>query len=37
MEWRVPGQEVDQRELGQRLWKKIVMHMTEKGGCHGSY
>jgi len=22
MKWRVPGQEVDQRKLGQRLWKK---------------
>jgi len=22
MKWRVPGQEVDQRKLGDRLWKK---------------
>jgi len=22
MKWRVPGQEVDQRKLGERLWKK---------------
>ena len=22
MKWRVPGQEVDQRILGERLWKK---------------
>jgi len=22
MWWRVPGQEVDQRKLGERLWKK---------------
>jgi len=22
MKWRVPGQEVDQRKLGWRLWKK---------------
>ena len=21
MKWRVPGQEVDQRKLGDRLWK----------------
>jgi len=21
MKWRVPGQEVDQRKLGERLWK----------------
>ena len=25
MKWRVPGQEVDQRKLGERLWKKTVM------------
>jgi len=24
MKWRVPGQEVDQRKLGERLWKKTV-------------
>ena len=23
----VPGQEVDQRKLGERLWKKTVEHM----------
>jgi len=23
MKWRVPGQEVDQRKLGERLWKKL--------------
>ena len=22
MKWRVPGQEVDERKLGERLWKK---------------
>jgi len=22
MKWRVPGQEIDQRRLGERLWKK---------------
>ena len=27
MKWRVPGQEVDQRKLGQRFWKKIVRHV----------
>jgi len=24
MKWRVQGQEVDQRKLGERLWKKTV-------------
>jgi len=24
---RVPGQETDQRKLGERLWKKTVRHM----------
>jgi len=24
VKWRVPGQEVDQRKLGERLWKKNV-------------
>jgi len=24
MKWRVPGQKVDQRKLGLRLWKKTV-------------
>jgi len=28
MKWSVPGQEVDQRKLGQRLWKKIVRHVN---------
>jgi len=27
MKWRVPGQEVDQRKLGERLWKKTVEHV----------
>jgi len=27
MKWRVPGQEVDQRKLGERLWKKTVKRM----------
>jgi len=26
-EVEVPGQEVDQRKLGERLWKKTVRHM----------
>jgi len=25
MKWRVPGQEVNQRKLGERLWKKTVL------------
>jgi len=33
MKWRVPGQEVDQRKLGERLWKKTVEHVIEYGGC----
>jgi len=24
--WRVPGQEVDQRKLRERLWKKAQAH-----------
>jgi len=28
MEWRVPGQEVDQRKLGQRLLKKALRHVN---------
>jgi len=28
MKWRVPGQEVDQRKLGQILWKKTVRHVN---------
>jgi len=31
MKWRVPGQEVDQRKLGERLWKKTVGHMDCTG------
>jgi len=27
MKWRVPGQDVDQRKLGERLWKKTVRHV----------
>ena len=27
MKWREPGQEVDQRKLGERLWKKTVEHV----------
>jgi len=27
MKWRVSGQEVDQRKLGERLWKKTVRCM----------
>jgi len=29
MKWRVPGQEVDQRKLGERLWKKTVKHVED--------
>ena len=28
MKWRVEGQEVDQRKLGERLWKKTVRHIN---------
>jgi len=28
MKLRVPVQELDQRELGQRLWKKTVRHVN---------
>jgi len=28
MKWRVPGQEVDQRKLEERLWKKTVRHIN---------
>jgi len=31
MKWRVPGQEVDQRHLGERLWKKTVRHVNSTG------
>jgi len=27
MKWRVPGQKVEQRKLGQRWWKKTVKHV----------
>jgi len=27
MKWRVPGQEVDQRKLGERLWTNTVKHV----------
>ena len=30
MKLRVPGQEVDQRKLGQRLWKKTVRHKLNR-------
>jgi len=26
MKWRMPGQEVDQRKLGERLWKDCWAH-----------
>jgi len=28
MKWRVPGHEVDQRKLGERLRKKTVRHIN---------
>jgi len=36
IKWRVPGQEVDQRKLGQRLWKRLPGWEIEHRGCHGS-
>ena len=27
VKWRVPGQEIDQRKLGERSWKKTVEHV----------
>jgi len=30
MKWRVPGQEVDQRKLGERLWKKTVNKLNRE-------
>jgi len=36
MKWRVSGQEVDQRKLGERLWKKLSGMLIEQGGCLGS-
>jgi len=37
MKWKVPGQEVDQRKLGDILWKKLSGMWIEQRGCHGSY
>jgi len=31
MKWTVPGQEVDQRKLGETLWKKTVRHVDWTG------
>jgi len=31
VKWRVPDQEVDQRWLGERLWKKTVRHINWTG------
>jgi len=31
MKRRVPSQEVDQRKLGERLWKKTVRHVNGTG------
>jgi len=31
MKWRDPDQEVDQRGLGERLYKKIVKHVNWMG------
>jgi len=31
MKWRVPNQEVNQRKLGERLWKKTVRHINWTG------
>jgi len=28
MKWGVPGQETDQRKVGQRLWKKTARHVN---------
>jgi len=30
MKLSVPGQEVDQRKLGERLWKKTVRHVNRE-------
>ena len=30
MKWRVPGQEVDQRKLGERLWKDCQAHKLNR-------
>ena len=38
MKWMVPGQEVDQRKLGERdCGKRLSGAWIEQGGCHGSY
>ena len=29
MKWRVQGQEVDQRKLGERLWKKTGLNRED--------
>jgi len=31
MKWRVPGQEVDHRKLGERLWKTLSGVWIEQG------
>jgi len=31
MKWRLSGEEVDQRKLGERLWKKTVRHVDWTG------
>jgi len=31
MKWGVPGQDVDQRKLGERLWKKTARHVNWTG------
>ena len=36
MKWRVSGQEVDQRKLGERQWKRLSSMWIEQGVCHGS-
>jgi len=36
MKWRVPGQDVDQRKLGD-CGKRLSGTWIEQGGCHGSY
>ena len=33
MKWRVPGQEVDQRKLGERLWKKTDRFASAEVGA----
>jgi len=36
MKWRVPGQKVDERKLGERCGKRLSGIWIEQGGCHGS-